>query len=128
MLRIRDIRETMPDGSAVWTIKVDGNNEGDWVKELRRAWRAVELAAAGASIRLVLGDVRCGDAARAEVPTEMHRDGTGILATTPATAAFRDAATCGAPKVEPAMELGDAIRRRSGRKTPFESPIFSSLR
>ena len=98
MLRIRDIRETMPDGSAVWTIKVDGNNEGDWVKELRRAWRAVELAAAGASIRLVLGDVRCGDAARAELPTEMHRR-RRHPGDDPATAAFRDAATCGAPKV-----------------------------
>jgi hypothetical protein len=54
MLRITDVRETMPDGGAVWTLKLEGNIEGQWVEELRRAWLAVRLAAAEASIRLVL--------------------------------------------------------------------------
>jgi hypothetical protein len=48
MLRITDVRETMPDGSGVWTLKLEGNIQGEWVNELRRAWRAVRLAAAGA--------------------------------------------------------------------------------
>jgi len=57
MLHITDVRETMPDGAAVWTLKLEGDIQGSWVNELRRAWRAVRMAASGASIRLVLADV-----------------------------------------------------------------------
>ena len=38
------------------------------------AWRAVRLAAAGASIRLVLADVQLVDAAGKILLTEMHRE------------------------------------------------------
>jgi len=89
MLRITDVRETMPDGSAVWTLTLEGDIEGDWVKELRRAWRAVRLAAAGASIRVVLADVQLVDAAGKGLLAEMHGDGVGILATHASTAAIR---------------------------------------
>ena len=39
MLRITDVREMMPDGGAVWTLKLEGNIQGEWVEQLRRAWR-----------------------------------------------------------------------------------------
>lgn len=72
---ITDVRETMPDGDDVWTLKLEGNIQGQWVNELRRAWRAVRLAAGGASIRLVLADVQLVDAEGKVLLTEMHRDG-----------------------------------------------------
>jgi len=81
MLRITDVRETMPDGTAVWTLKLVGNIQGDWVNELRRAWRAVRLAAHGAAIRLVLVDVPLIDTAGKVLLAEMHCDGVAILPT-----------------------------------------------
>jgi ABC-type transporter Mla MlaB component len=96
MLRITDVRETMPDGGVVWTLKLEGNIQGEWVNELRRAWRAVRLAAAGASIRLVLADVQLVDTAGKVLLTEMHRDGVGILATDSLTGAIRDEVVDGA--------------------------------
>jgi hypothetical protein len=75
----------MPDGAAVWTIKLEGNIQGDWVNELRRAWRAVRLAANGASIRLVLVDVQLIDTAGKVLLAEMDRDGVAILPTAAAT-------------------------------------------
>src|SRR5262249_19667261 len=90
MLRITDVRETMPDGAAVWTLKLEGDIQGEWVNALRRARRAVRTAATGASIRLVLADVRVVDPAVKVLLTEMYRDGVGILATGSSAAAIRD--------------------------------------
>jgi hypothetical protein len=90
MLRITDVRETMPDGTAVWTLRLDGTLQGVWLKELRRAWRAVRMAASGASIRLVLSDIQDVDIAAKALLTEMHRDGVGIFATGSSGAAIRD--------------------------------------
>ena len=90
MLRITDVRETMPDGGTVWTLKLEGDIQGAWVNELRRAWRAVRMAASGASIRLVLADVQVVDTAGKVLLTEMHRDGVGIFATGSSAAAIRD--------------------------------------
>ena len=87
----------MPDGGVVWTLKLEGNIQGEWVNELRRAWRAVRLAAAGASIRLVLADVQLVDTAGKVLLTEMHRDGVGILATDSLTGAIRDEVVDGGP-------------------------------
>jgi hypothetical protein len=101
MLRITDVRETMPDGGAVWTLKLEGNIQGEWVKELGRAWRAVRLAAAGASIRVVLADVRFVDTAGKTLLTEMYCDGVDILATDSLTAAIRDEIVDGAPTSPP---------------------------
>ena len=97
MLRVTDVRETMPDGGAVWTLKLEGNIQGEWVEQLRRAWRAVRLSAAGASIRLVLADVQLVDSAGKALLREMHRNGVGILATDSLTAAIRDEVVDGAP-------------------------------
>jgi len=80
MPRITDVRETMPDGSALWSVRLEGDIEGQWVRELRRAWRAVRLAAAGASIRVVLANVQVIDAAGKAVLAEMERDGVAGVA------------------------------------------------
>ena len=90
MLRITDVRETMPDGFAVYTLKLEGEIQGEWVNALRRAWRAVRMAASGASIRLVLADVRIVDTAGKALLREMHGDGVNILATGSSAAAIRD--------------------------------------
>src|SRR5215472_7944105 len=90
MLRITDVRETMPDGAAVWTLKLEGDIQGSWVNELRRAWRAVRMAASGASIRLVLADVGIVDTAGKALLREMHGDGVNIFATCSSAAAIRD--------------------------------------
>jgi len=97
MLRIRDVREWMPDGAPIWTLKLDGNIQGEWVKELRRGWRAVRLAAAGASIRLVLADVQLVDADGKVLLTEMHRDGIDILPAGSSTTNIFDGVVDGAP-------------------------------
>jgi hypothetical protein len=86
----------MPDGAAVWTIKLDGDIQGQWVNELRRAWRAVRLAAAGASIRLVLADVQLVDDAGKVLLTEMYRDGVDVLPAGPSTIAICDQVVDGA--------------------------------
>src|SRR5262245_28335921 len=101
MLRMTNLRETMPDGGVVWTLKLEGDIQGEWVNELRRAWRAVRLAAAGASIRLVLADVQLVDAAGKVLLREMYRDGVGILPTDPSTTAIRDEIVDGAPASPP---------------------------
>ena len=90
MLRITDVRETMADGTARWTLRLDGPIHAEWVNELGRAWRAVRLAAAGASIRVVLGEVRIVDDAGRALLMEMHRDGVGIVATDAFTAGSVD--------------------------------------
>src|SRR5215510_8845545 len=96
MLRITDVRETMPDGGAVWTLKLEGDIQGEWVKELQRAWRAVRRAAGGASIRMVLANVQAVDPAGRALLAEMHRDGVAILGTDAITAAIRDEVVDGA--------------------------------
>ena len=97
MLRITDVRETMPDGGALWTLRVEGDIKGEWVEQLRRAWGAVRLAAAGSSIRLVLADVQSIDTTGKALLAEMHRDGVGIFATDSLTAVIRDEVTDGVP-------------------------------
>jgi hypothetical protein len=97
MLRITDVRETMPDGVAVWTLKLEGDIQGEWVNQLRRAWRAVRMAASGASIRLVLADVQVVDTAGKVLLGEMHRDGVGVFVTASSAAAIRDEIVDGSP-------------------------------
>jgi hypothetical protein len=91
MLRITDVRETMPDGAAVWTLRIEGDIQGEWVHALRRAWRAVangrnrSIDPPGAS-RTSGWSTPPG---RSCSP-EMYRDGVDILATGFSAAAIRD--------------------------------------
>lgn len=90
MLRITESREITPQGDDVWVLKLEGNIQGQWVKELWRAWRKSRRAAAGALVRLVLADIRFVDAAGKVLLTEMHRDGVDIVASDSLTAVMRD--------------------------------------
>jgi hypothetical protein len=90
MLRITDIVHMPADGSATWTLQLEGTLKGEWVRELRRSWRRIREAAAGAPIRVELADVRFVDPAGKVLLTEMYRDGVEIVARNGLGAAVRD--------------------------------------
>jgi hypothetical protein len=41
VLRITEIREMTEQEGVISVLKLDGNIQGQWVKELRQVWRAV---------------------------------------------------------------------------------------
>ena len=90
MLRITDVVDNPSDGRATWTLKVEGTLNGEWLPELRRAWRRAQEAAAGAAIRVHLADVRFVDAAGKALLAEMYRAGVDIVARDFLAAAIRD--------------------------------------
>jgi ABC-type transporter Mla MlaB component len=90
MLRITDIVDTRSDGSVTWTLKVEGTLIGDWLPELRRAWRRAQEAAAGAAIRVHLADVGFVDEAGKALLADMYRAGVDIVAHDILAAAIRD--------------------------------------
>jgi ABC-type transporter Mla MlaB component len=90
MLRITDVMDTSSDGRATWTLAVEGNLQGEWIPELRRAWRRAQGAAPGAAIRVHLADVRFVDAAGKALLADMYRAGVEIVARDFLTAAIRD--------------------------------------
>ena len=90
MLRITDVLETRSDRRATWTLKVEGTLGGDWVPELRRAWRRAQKAADGAAIRVHLADVSFVDAGGKALLADMYRAGVDIVARDLLTAAIRD--------------------------------------
>jgi len=90
MLGLTEIPKTRAEGGAAWALKLEGYVQGEWVTELRRAWRGVRLANAGGPIRVVLADIGFVDPGGKALLTEMHREGVDITATDPLTAAIRD--------------------------------------
>ena len=90
MLRITDVVDTRKDGRVVWTLKVEGTLIGEWLPELRRAWRRARQAAAGAAIRVHLADVGFVDAAGKALLADMYRAGVDIVAHGPLAAGIRD--------------------------------------
>jgi len=80
MLRITDVVDTSSDGRSTWTLKLEGSLDGEWLPELRRAWRRAQEAAAGAAIRVHLADVRFVDAAARTLLADMYRAGVEIVA------------------------------------------------
>jgi ABC-type transporter Mla MlaB component len=90
MLRITNVVDTPSDGRATWTLKVEGTLNGEWLPELRRAWRRAEGAAAGAAIRVHLADLCFVSAAGKALLAEMYRAGVDIVARDCLTAAIRD--------------------------------------
>jgi ABC-type transporter Mla MlaB component len=90
MLRITDVLETRSGGRSTWTLKLEGSLDGEWLPELRRAWRRAQDAAAGAAIRVHLADVRFVDAAGKALLADMYRAGVDILARDIVAAAIRD--------------------------------------
>jgi ABC-type transporter Mla MlaB component len=90
MLRITDVVDARSDRRATWTLKVEGTLSGEWVPELRRAWRRAQDAAGGAAIRVHLADVRFVDSGGKALLTDMYRGGVEIVARDFLTAAIRD--------------------------------------
>jgi ABC-type transporter Mla MlaB component len=90
MLRITDVVDAHSDGRAIWTLKVEGTLNGEWLPELRRAWRRAQEAAAGATLRVHLADVRFVDTAGKALLAEMYRAGVDIVARDCMTAAIRN--------------------------------------
>jgi ABC-type transporter Mla MlaB component len=80
MLRITDVLHIGADGRTVWTLRLEGTLKDEWVRELRRSWRRIREAAAGAPIRVELADVGFVDSAGKVLLAEMHRDGVEIVA------------------------------------------------
>jgi len=108
MLRVTDVVETCSDRCSTWTLKVEGTLGGDWVPELRRAWRRAQKAADGAAIRVHLADVSFVDAGGKALLADMYRAGVEIVARDVLTAAIRDDIVCRA--------AADRRARRSTRR------------
>lgn len=90
MLRITEIREMTAQGGTISVLKLEGTLQGQWVKELRRVWRASRRSAMGTPLRVVLADIGFVDATGKVLLSEMHRDGVDIVASDTLTAAIRD--------------------------------------
>ena len=90
MLRITDVIDTRSDCRSTWTLKLEGSLDGEWLPELRRAWRRAQEAAPGAAIRVHLADVRFVDAAGKALLADMYRAGVDIVARDFVAAAIRD--------------------------------------
>jgi ABC-type transporter Mla MlaB component len=90
MLRISDVVDTRSDSRSTWTLKLEGSLDGEWLPELRRAWRRAQEAAAGAAIQVHLADVRFIDAAGKALLTDMYRAGVDIVARDFVTTPIRD--------------------------------------
>jgi len=90
MLRITEMLHMTPDGSAIWTLRLEGTLKNEWVMELRRSWRRVREAAPEAPIRVELADVRFVDPAGKVLLAEMFGEGVEIVAADCLAAAIRD--------------------------------------
>jgi hypothetical protein len=90
VLRITEIREMTEQGGIISVLKLEGNIQGQWVKELRRVWRASRRTATATPLCVVLADIGFVDAAGKVLLSEMHRDGVDIVPSDTLTAAIRD--------------------------------------
>jgi hypothetical protein len=90
VLRITEIREMTAQGVSISVLKLEGNIQGQWVKELRRVWRASRRTAAGTPLRVVLADIGFVGATGKVLLSGMHRDGVDLVASDTLTAAIRD--------------------------------------
>ena len=80
MVRITDVVDTGSDGSATWTLKVEGTLADEALPELRRAWRRAREASVGGAIRVDLADIDFIDATGKVLLAEMYRAGVEIIA------------------------------------------------
>ncbi len=90
MLRITDVVDTGSNARVTWTLAVEGTLGGEWIPELRRAWRRAQQSAPGAAIRVHLADVRFVDPAGKALLADMYRAGVDIVARDFLGAAVRD--------------------------------------
>jgi len=112
MLRITTTRRGAGEKDAAWVLKLEGKIQGEWVKELRRAWRRLREASNGVPISVVLADVDFVDSAGKVLLAEMHRDGVDIVVRNGLAAMLRDEIT-GA-----SASPGSSTTRRKLRRQP----------
>ena len=110
MLRITTTRRGTGEKESGWVLKLEGNIQGEWVKELRREWRRLKEASDGAPISLVLADVLFVDSAGKVLLAEMHRDGVDLLVCNGLAAMLRDEI------IRPASLEPSKARRKPRRK------------
>ena len=82
LLRSRKLmlRITAEKRDSVWVLKLEGKLQGEWVRELRRAWQGLLDTASPTTLRVELADVQFVDLAGKVLLAEMHRDGVEIIA------------------------------------------------
>jgi hypothetical protein len=112
MLRITTTRRAAGKKGEAWVLKLEGNVQGEWVRELRRAWRRLRETSNGASIAVVLADVEFVDSAGKVLLAEMHHDGVDIVVRNGLAAMLRDEITGRSTSLEP------STTRRKRRRKP----------
>jgi hypothetical protein len=115
MLRITEIFEMCGGSRPTWTLRLEGALKGEWVGELRRAWRRIRETAAGGRVRVELADVDVVDATAKVLLAEMYRDGVDIVARDLLTAGVLDDIIAGLPSVRRPDSTGV---QRSARAVP----------
>ena len=112
MLRITTTRRGAGEKDAGWVLKLEGKIQGEWVRELRRAWRRLREAGDGVPISVVLADVDFVDSAGKVLLAEMHRDGVEIVVRNGLAAMLRDEIARGSASLQP------STTRRKPRRKP----------
>ena len=108
MLRITTTRRA---ADSAWVLKLEGNIQGEWGKELRRLWRRLREASDGVPICVVLEDVDFVDPAGKALLAEMHRDGVDVVVRNSLAVELRDEISGRSASVQPST-----IRRKPRRK------------
>jgi hypothetical protein len=115
MLRITTTRRAAGKTGGAWVLTLEGKIHGEWVKELRRAWRRLRETSNGVPISVVLADVDFVDSAGKVLLAEMHRDGIDIVVRNGLAAMLRDEITGGSTSRKPATTRSKP-RRKPGSK------------
>jgi len=90
------LRITIEKRNGTWVLKVEGNLQGEWVSELRRAWYSLRDDSGVGPVRVELADVPFVDAAGKDLLIEMHRQHVEITARGFLTSALCDEIVTGA--------------------------------
>ena len=112
MLRITITRRAAGKRGAAWVMELEGRIQGEWVKELRRAWRRLRETSDGVPISVVLADVDFVDSAGKVLLVEMYRDGVDVVVRNGLAAMLRDEITGGSASPQP------STTRRKRRRKP----------
>ena len=116
MLRITTTRRAVGKNGAAWVLKLEGKIHGEWVKELRRAWRRLRDDSDGVPISVVLADVEFVDSAGKVLLAEMYRDGVEIVVRNGLAKMLREEITGRSASLQPST-TGRKRRRKPAPKS-----------
>src|SRR5262249_39424678 len=114
--RITTTRRAAGGKGAAWALTLEGNIQGEWVKELRRAWRRLRETSDGVPISVVLADVDFVDSAGGGLLAAMHRDRVDIVVRNGLAAMLRDEITGRSASLQP------STTRKMPRRKPAPKP------